>query len=186
MLAYLFWHRPRPGIERGEYERRLSAFHAALAQRGCISAAFRLEQLPFAAGDGYEDWYLVEDWQALGALNDLALERHSRRAHDQIADSSTKGWGAVYRLLGGQPDPPEVARWLDKPTGVSSDAFLDELRTPRTELHVPAVWQRQLVLGPAAEFCLAQPGLARRERVWPSIESDPKNAPGGRQAAWRK
>ncbi len=171
MLAYVFWHRPRPDTEHGEYERRLSAFHSGLAQRGCISAAFRLEQLPFAPCDGYEDWYLVEDWQGLGALNEVALERHSRQAHDQIADFSAEGWGAVYRLLGGQPDAPEAARWLDKPTGVSSAAFLDELRATGNELEATAVWQRQLVLGPAPEFCLEQPGSPQRDRVWPLIDS---------------
>jgi hypothetical protein len=129
---------------------------------------------------------LVEDWQGLGALNDQALERHSRQAHDQIAEISAEGWGAVYRLLGGPPGPPRGTRWLDRPTGVSSAAFLDELQATGIELQATAVWQRQLVLGPAPEFCIEHPGSPPRDRIWPSIESDPKNTPGGREAAWRK
>src|SRR2546423_728929 len=66
MLAYLFWHRPRRPLDAQDYERRLVAFHEKLAESGRSSAAFRLTRLPFSELCGYEDWYLVEDWAALG------------------------------------------------------------------------------------------------------------------------
>lgn len=34
MLAYIFWHWPRPGIASDEYVARQRAFHQALAARG--------------------------------------------------------------------------------------------------------------------------------------------------------
>jgi hypothetical protein len=48
MLAYLFWHRPRPAISRDAYEQTLLEFHRSLASTGVETAVFRLEQLPFA------------------------------------------------------------------------------------------------------------------------------------------
>jgi hypothetical protein len=56
LQAYLFWHRPRPGVERDEYEEAQRQFHALLEVE---SACFRLERLPFAEGPGYEDWQAV-------------------------------------------------------------------------------------------------------------------------------
>ena len=64
MLAYVFWHRPRPDVDLGAYEEAQRSFHSSL---GTTSASFRLAELPFDdGGSGYEDWYLVEDWEAGG------------------------------------------------------------------------------------------------------------------------
>src|SRR3954447_23465527 len=98
MLAYVFWHRPAEDVARDEYERRLRAFHETLDGP---SACFRLARLPFEAVDGYEDWYLVDGWGALGVLNDAALAPVRRIEHDAAAHVSAHGWGAVYRLLRG-------------------------------------------------------------------------------------
>lgn len=160
MLAYLFWHRPGPGVARGDYERRLSEFHAALADRGYTTGAFHLERLPFDPGGGYEDWYLIDDWAALGALDEAAVDARSRSVHDAVAGLSVHGWGAVYRLVGGEPVPPARARWVDKPAGAGYEGFIEALVGL-------TVWQRQLVLGPAPEFCVEDRNVAPRERVWP-------------------
>ena len=145
MLAYVFWHRPAEGVSRDAYEDRLRSFHATLE---VPSAAFRLDALPWRPeAGGYEDWYLVEDWAALGALNEAAIAAARRDEHDAAARLSGEGWAGVWKLVrGGPPEPPASVTWADAP---SDDA--------------PAVWQRQMTLGPAPEFCLTGgPGLRAR------------------------
>jgi hypothetical protein len=148
MLAYVFWHRPRDVTDRSAYDAGLRAFHRALSVH---SACFWLSDLPFAQGPGYEDWYLVQGWQQLGELNQAAISGQRKAPHDAVAQLARKGWGAVYALSRGDPRPPLTARWMDKPPDESYEAFVDRL-PGRT------VWQRQLVLGPAPEFCVADEG----------------------------
>jgi hypothetical protein len=159
VLAYLFWHRPRDD-RHDDYERRLVEFHAALQGAVVGSAAFRLEELPFAGGPGYEDWYLVEGWAALGELNEAAVSGARRSPHDAVAGVAGEGWGGVYGLLRGRAAAPEVVRWTSKPDRESYDSFLERERAE-------TVWQRQLVLGPAPEFCLSAEGSSTRRRLWP-------------------
>jgi hypothetical protein len=156
LLAYLFWHRPAAGVDRAEYEEAQRRFHAAI---GVPSGCFRLAQLPFAAegdGGGYEDWYLVDGWAALGELNEAAVDAGRRPSHDAAASLVGNGWAGVYRLLQGPPEPPEEARWLFKRPG---EATADLLAA------AAPVWQRQMVLGPAPEFCLGAGGEVTRLRV---------------------
>jgi hypothetical protein len=157
MLAYVFWHRPAAGADPGAYEDAQRAFHLAL---GRDSACFRLARLPFAADPGYEDWYLVEDWADLGRLNEEAVDPARRPSHDRAAGTAAAGWGAVYGLVKGPPVVPDAASWVDRPRGQSREALLASL--PET-----TVWQRQLVLGPAPELCLADGAPAGRQRIWP-------------------
>jgi hypothetical protein len=160
VLAYLFWHAPLSALNAAQYERRLIHFHTQLAQAGYTSAAFRLDQLPFAERPGYEDWYLVEDWAALGELNEAAVSDVRAAPHDAVARLARDGWGGVYRLVRGTSRAPRRGRWTSKPRNVSYEAFLD-VRKPET------VWQRQLVLGPAPEFFLCGEPSDARLRVWP-------------------
>jgi len=159
MLAYVFWHRPHEGTEPGNYEQAQLSFHAALETR---SASFRLAELPFADKDGYEDWYLVEDWESLGKLNRAAVDSVRGPQHDRAALNAANGWGAVYALVRGPSSIPDVAHWLDKPRGEPSEEFIASL--PET-----TIWQRQMVLGPGPEFCVTTPSPdgALRERIWP-------------------
>jgi hypothetical protein len=165
VLAYVFWHRPGDGTDRAEYEDRQRAFHRAIADAVRSSATFRVEQLPFedAKREGYEDWYLVDDWAALGALNDEAVKGARRPVHDAAAAEAREGWAGVYRLVRGEPSPPMSARWEAKPPGTSYDDYL----ASRDE---PMIWQRQLTLGPAGEFCLGggNPSTGRAA-IWPSL-----------------
>jgi hypothetical protein len=136
VLAYVFWHRPREDVDRDRYEDALRRFHASLEN---TSATFRLDQLPFAEGvGGYEDWYLVDDWAALGELNAAAVDATHRGGHDAAAELVAEGWGGVYALVRGPAEPPATALWRPKPP---SD--------PEVTL-----WQRQMVLGPAPEYCV--------------------------------
>jgi hypothetical protein len=157
MLAYLFWHCPRLGVDRDAYEDAQRAFHQALQ---IDSACFHLATLPFDAGDGYEDWYLVDGWEALGELNATAVDAGRRGSHDQAASLAGKGWGAVYALLRGDPVVPGGTEWLDKPRNETTEQF-------SASLPHDALWRRQLVLGPAPEFCAATRPSTGRRAVWP-------------------
>ncbi|MEA2153101.1 MAG: hypothetical protein QOI18_1334, partial [Solirubrobacteraceae bacterium] len=96
MLAYLSWHRPAAGVQQAAYEQALQRFHRSLAHRPPSgfrgSAALRLQQLPWLApilGEGkidesaaaYEDWYLLDDWTAVGVLEEAAVSRGHETAH---------------------------------------------------------------------------------------------------------
>lgn len=152
MLAYLFWHQPRRGVEAEEYEEAQRRF---LARLQVPSACFRLERLPFGSGGGYEDWYLVEDWAQLGELNAAAVDARRRGDHDRAAALVGEGWGAVYKHVRGEAAIPAEARWQDKPRGEGLHTLLQEAPT-----EIP-VWQRQLVLGPAPELCIGTGGGGR-------------------------
>lgn len=147
MIAYLFWHRPRPGVDHREYEARLRAFHEALE---VPAWAFRLDALPFGRAGGYEDWYVVDDWAGLGALNAAAVDARRRDRHDAPARLVADGWGGVYAHVRGAPEPPASARWL----------------TTAPDEDTPSVWRRQMVLGPAPEFCAGGGGGAGRALLW--------------------
>src|SRR5215208_6795419 len=101
VLAYLFWHRPSSAAE--QYERRLAEFHERLRTDPPAgfagSVAFRVD-VPWM-GEGYEDWYLVEDWAAIGVLNDAAVDAAHRPDHDAVAHDSAHGAGGIFRLLSG-------------------------------------------------------------------------------------
>lgn len=144
MLAYVFWHSPA-STDAGTYEARLRAFHERMTAdppagyRG--SAAFRV-------ADGYEDWYLVDDWTALGVLNDAAIDARHAPDHDAVAGLSGGGAGAVYRHIAGELGLADAGRadWSHARPDAEGEF---------------ALWQRQLVLGPRPEFCLLRPGSER-------------------------
>jgi len=175
-LAYVFWHRPVAGAQG--YEDGLTALHASLAAappEGFIaSGTFHVDDLPWlgAGGPGYEDWYLVRDWAALGILNTAAVAPPHGEAHDPVAALAAEGAGGVYRGRPALP-PGGPAWWLAKPAGWSYPAVHEAL-APAGE-----VWQRQMVLGPAPEFCVtgAPEHPARRverrmlDRPWVSSTS---------------
>jgi hypothetical protein len=78
MLAYVFWHRPADGVAPDAYAPLIARFHRSLARQppgGFLhSASFAL-----AAGNllgeqpAFEDWYVVEDFAALGVLAEAAV-----------------------------------------------------------------------------------------------------------------
>jgi hypothetical protein len=150
VLAYVFWHRPAPGSH--DYEQRLTAFHDVI---GVESTWHQVSGLPWMGGlDGYEDWYLVEDWAGLGALNERALSGPRRAPHDAAAAEASWGVAGIYALKRGSADLHGIthAAWRAKPVGVPYDTF--EERLPGQ-----SVWQRQMTLGPTPEYVLldAQP-----------------------------
>ena len=156
MLAYVFWHRPAEDADPAAYEARLGAFHAALAAHPPTgfhgSAALRVSEAPWLPGTGtaYEDWYAVEDWAALGRLNDAAVRGARAEPHGAVAARAGAGAGAVYGLVSGPPVlAARRASWLAKPPGGDRGAFHAKLAGPGR-----SVWMRQLVLGPAPEYAV--------------------------------
>ena len=157
MLAYVFWHRPASGVDPHQYEARLAEFLEAVGTEVVEAASFRLEHLPFVESDGYEDWYLVEDWESLGILDDAAIRPPLDATHNPVAQLAGAGWGGVYRLIEGDPVPPAGISWVEKPAAVEAASL-----APVGSL---GLWQRQLVLGPAAELAFVMPADDLRKRV---------------------
>jgi hypothetical protein len=179
MLAYLFWHEPRPGLDETEYTALLQSFHAALA--GAPPAGFRrswsvrLQRAPWEGGPAgiFEDWYLVDDWTAIGNLNDNATKAPRDEAHREIASRATNGRGAIYRFDHGTLEGPAPwAGWLPKPDGASYDEFVPELVGAAASGGETAILRRQMVLGPAPEYVV----LAERapSLPWPVNETAPQ------------
>jgi hypothetical protein len=159
MLAYLFWHRPARGVARDVYEAAIVRFHRSLAARppaGFVrSVCLRAAALEWLGGDGYEDWYVVEDFAAIGVLNEAAVGRGHVTAHDDAARRAGPGTGAIFRLLEGSAAPAlaRVAVWVERPRGVESPMLAALLGDGMDGTHA-GLWQRQLSLGPAPEFCV--------------------------------
>ena len=160
MLAYVFWHWPRAGVRGEAYEAVQRAFHAALGAApppgflGSRSAA--VDGAPWAAGGGraYEDWYLLDGSVALDPLNEAAVSASRQGPHDAAAAAAGGGTAGLYLLRAGTAQaPPRSAAWFDKPAGMSY-AALYALLSPLIEAERGALWGRQMVLGPAPEFCL--------------------------------
>jgi len=173
MLAYLFWHVPRDGVDRDRYVALLTAFHDAL--RAAPPPAFvrswsvALETAPWPSttdGPRFEDWYLVEDWAALGTLNDAAVRAPREGAHDAIAGLATDGAGGLYALQHGTLDGPAPwAGWVTKPPGEPYDMFEPALRGAVDAAGGGAVLRRQMVLGPAPEYAML--ATTPPELPWP-------------------
>ena len=161
MLAYVFWHRPRPEIERGQYLDQLTKFHQILAankppgfQR---SVVFRIQNANWLNTDGevYEEWYLLDDSAAMDPLNDAAVSGVCEEPHNRVAREAADGTGGLYRLRAGAGDLAQAkfATWLSKPDGVTYKDFYAGLESLTSQPGV-ALWGRQMTLGPTTEFCI--------------------------------
>ncbi len=161
MLAYVFWHWPPPESKQASYATSLLDFHRSLIERRPEgfhrSCVFRVHSAPWAARDVpvYEDWYLVENFTALGLLNEGAVTGVSKAPHDRIAQRADSGAGGVYRLRAGRPAFSRVryALWFSKPKGVPYDDFYQGVPSSAIEAG-GGLWERQMVLGPAPECCV--------------------------------
>lgn len=175
MLAYVFWHRPREDADADAYERSELDFHRALAEHGPAgfvrSSSARVSELPWLDGRGYEDWYLVEDYAALGRLGPAATDEARGPAHDRAAAMLADGTAGLYKLVDGSPEAiaADRALWLSRPLG-SPYPTLAQLLSGRAATGA-GLWRRELVLGPAPEICvLHQRGAAPRPpQQWPTL-----------------
>lgn len=162
MLAYVFWHRPAVDADPDAYERAQLAFHRSLAHRPPEgfhgSACHRAAEVPWLGIDepGYEDWYLVTDWAALGVLRQSAVSTGHRSVHDAAAHHCGAGMGGVYGLLegGGQPADARLAVWVTVPPSAAAEDLAPLLLGDGLDRRHAALWRRELALGPAPEYCV--------------------------------
>ncbi|HTU79042.1 MAG TPA: hypothetical protein VMF09_09815 [Solirubrobacteraceae bacterium] len=126
-----------------------------------------------AAGPDYEDWYLLDDWAAVGVLEEAAVAHGHVSLHDRVAARAEVATGAVYRLVEGHARLGEarVAIWVARARGhgrPSLAALLGDGMDPACG----CLWRRCLGLGPAPEYCLlaAEPpagvGAGRLPKGW--------------------
>lgn len=169
MLAYTFWHWPLPGAEK--YEERIAQFQAALAAspppgfRGGVT--LRHEAAPWLPGPAYLDWYMVDGFADLEALNEAAVTASRQGPHDAVAALARGGAGGVYKLRTGRAGPrfARVAHWFHKPAGMRYDELFAGLA------NLPgSIWMRQMVLGPSPEFVLF--ALGDIALPFPAVRSD--------------
>ncbi len=105
----------------------------------------------------YEDWYLLDDYTAMGVLNEAAVGRGHRGPHDALARRFGAGAGGLYGLLEGHADLHcEHVVWVSRPPG-SKRGALGELLGDGMDPEHASLWRRQFVLGPAPEYCLLAP-----------------------------
>jgi hypothetical protein len=173
VLAYVFWHRPLDDSAIEAYERAQIAFHRSLAHTPPAgfagSTCYRAAQLPWlhGAAGGYEDWYFVEDYTALGVLNEAAVGHGHRTPHDEVARRFGGGAGGLYGLVEGDRaigQPPDrtpngealVAVWVARIPGIERRPLGEMLGDGMDPRHA-SLWRRQFVFGPAPEFCLLAP-----------------------------
>ena len=170
MLAYVFWHRPAAGVAPEDYAVLIRRFHNSIAAHppaGFVRSVSFAAPAPNWLGDepAFEDWYVVEDFAALGVLNSAAVGRGHLSVHDAVARHAGPGTGSVYRLLEGVAtfDAVRVAVWIEKPRGVEAP-LLAALLGDGMDGEQAGLWQRQLALGPAPEYCILAsappPGVA--------------------------
>jgi len=97
-------------------------------------------------------------------FNEAAVAGAHKTPHDRTAHAAAGGAGGLYRFQGGALDPGDAsaAAWLGKPDGMGYAAFEARLRGWTDGARV-GLWRRQMVLGPAPEFCLLAP-LAHHEQ----------------------
>lgn len=171
LLAYIFWHRPHPAIERARYEDGIVRFQRALVVQpppGLLSAtSFQIEPVPWLSDlPGYEDWYLVEASWALDPLNAFAIAGATQAPHDNVAALMEEGHGGLYAHAGGealtaaQSTITSTITWLTRPRGIQWEPALEALRRKFPQADV---WRRQMVLGVATEFAVEMPGDAEIE-----------------------
>lgn len=158
MLAYVFWHVRRPGVEAPEYEAAHRAFHDTLwatPVAGLLGLwIHRLAEIPWLEPrqQGYEDWHLMEGSAALDILNEAAVTRARQGAHDRVAAMAASGTAGLYAPRLGAPIKPSMAYWLSKPAGMSYANFYQTLQ-PLVDTGC-CLWGRRMTLGPTREFCL--------------------------------
>jgi hypothetical protein len=172
VLAYISWHRPARDVEEGPYEQALVGFHRSLAHRPPSgfrgSAAFRAAELPWlgpgfagqgCAGHGpsagYEDWYLIDGWSAVGVLEEAAVARGHVSRHDALAALAGATSGAIYRLSEGHSRLGEarLAVWVARAPG-HAPLTIGDLLGDGMDRQAAGLWRRCLGLGPAGEYCL--------------------------------
>jgi hypothetical protein len=151
VLAYVFSHRPGPGVDIGAYEAALREFHHTLAIQ---PASGFVSSLTYRIGDGYSDWYLLEDSAAMDGLNEAAVSGARATPHHVVARMAVDGVGKLLSLTAGEHDAAagyEIR--FAKPQGMAYADLYANLKSA-TVAKGAGLWRRMMVLGPPPEFCL--------------------------------
>ena len=173
MLAYVFWH----VAARGDRARGLRGRGSPRSTRRCAptrrpwlgpTATVGLAAVPWLGGAaGYEDWYLVEDFTALGELNVGGRDRRPaaapRRRRGGRRARRRRGHGPRRRTAAARPRPAGARGSPSPPAGATTTS------TPSWRGCGASAWQRQMVLGPATEYCVLAP--APLTLPWPAAGS---------------
>ena len=133
---------------------------------GFIGAtSFQIEAVPWLSDlPGYEDWYLLDGTWAMDPLNAFAISDHVQAPHDSVAAMMEQGHGGLYGHAGGEsmPAPRSTIHWLTRPRGIQWQPAIEAVRGSCPQAKA---WRRQMVLGPAAEFCRRNPGRSGDRRA---------------------
>ena len=176
MLAYVFWHYPRAGINGLDYETALLEFQRVFRKAGdCVGIqSFRLDAVPWfnAGSPSYMDWHVVEDSAKLDGVNAHAVSGERLIPHNAVAAMTGGSTGCLYRFehSGCAIEEARRAVWLSKPDGMPYAEFRASLR-PLHRVGV-SVLQRQMALGPGPEFCvlsIEELSLAGEARVLTAV-----------------
>jgi hypothetical protein len=184
MLAYIFWHRPYPNIERQRYEQAIVHFQNDLAGSkppGFIGAtSFRIEAVPWLSDlPGYEDWYLLDGTWAMDPLNAFAISGHVQAPHDGVAAMMEQGHGGLYADAGGEivSAPRSTMHWLTRPRGIQWQPAIEAVRgaCPREGLAATDGF------GAGGRVCRRNSGRSRDRRA-SRLAASPRdaNAPASR------
>jgi len=74
--------------------------------------------------------------------------------HDAAASLARGGTAGLYKLCSPRARDARWAAWFSKPEGSSYAALFESVAAAEGRFEL---WQRQLVLGPAPEFCALGP-----------------------------
>jgi hypothetical protein len=177
VIAYVFWHWPRAGVDSESYEKQLRTFHRSL--RATPPPGFRRSSVRRLSGaswtpDGtvYEDWYLLDDTGALAVLGAGALSGSAGHAHDAVAGLAAGGTAGLYQPIrdAGSSGNGAIALWFTKPENMMYDALSASLEQIEGG-SVGTLWRRMLVLGPTPEFCLLRNRPLSLPATWQVIET---------------
>ena len=161
MLAYVFWHWPKPTVDRDAYVQKLRLFHESLATNRpegfSHSLVVEMPGPPWlnAGSFAFEDWYLVNDSAALDKLNFAAVSGRNEKPHNTVATEAAGGIAGLYRLKQGDLDSlprSNFANWFAKPATVPYPDLYSKLSSISEQPGV-GLWCRQMTLGPTTEFC---------------------------------
>jgi hypothetical protein len=183
MLAYVLWRHPRAGSStRMVYEASLVAFHERLRSAGVSgfrsSSTSIVRKVPWVSeADCHEEWYVLDDWETLGALSRASVSGEPKAAYDLVTHSSSIHAATLYGLLHGawNVDAP-VAVWFSRPENMAL-WVMEELLAPYLDLPESGLWQRQMALGPAPEFCFLGEHAWQHERIPAIVINRHKFAP---------
>lgn len=154
MLAYVFFHRPAPGVDRTLYEEGLRTFHAALAG---ARAGLLTGSASYRTGKEYCDWYTVESSAALDALNEIAVSGARSAPHGEVAQRAVDTAGKLMSLVAGVPSSAGAFEIrFSKPRGMGYAELYARLE-PATAREGVSLWRRMMTLGPPPEFVLLSP-----------------------------